>query len=403
MPYLTIDFPETIRKTGVRRENQILSSEMQRSGLFPVVDQGQAFISGYSDDQQRVVYEDLPVVVFGDHTRCVKYIDFPFILGADGTKVLKPREELFDARFFYYALLSLDIPNRGYNRHFSILREMKIPKPERHEQHRIAAVLRLVEMAIEQQDRLFVLTTELRKTLLHRLFTQGLRGEVQKQTDVGPVPLSWRLTPVEQAGDVIYGIQAAVASKLKPLGTKILTNKNITLDGKIDLETLNYFELKTARHHATILKKGDILFNWRSGSKEHVGKTAYFDLEGEYTHSSFILRIRPHDEVTGRFLFYYLTYLRESGFFVKSHSFSINAKFNKSAVNMLPTFLPSKEEREEIIEILDAVEQKLAFSEHRTRLLKEMFRALLHDLMSARVHVADLDLSELETTDVATH
>src|SRR5208337_2694811 len=120
-----------------------------------------------------------------------------------------------------------------------------------------------------------------------------------------------------------------VAANLKPIGTKILTNKNITLDGNITLDAINYFVLRTKRHHETVLKKGDLLFNWRSGSKEHVGKTAYFDLEGEFTHSSFILRIRPHDEVTGRYLFYYLMFLRESGYFLRSQTFSINAKFNK--------------------------------------------------------------------------
>jgi len=96
-----IEFPETIRRTTVGRENQILSADIQATGRFPVVDQGQAFISGYSDAVERVIGDDLPLVIFGDHTRCLKYVDFPFILGADGTKVLKPEEDLFDAKFFY--------------------------------------------------------------------------------------------------------------------------------------------------------------------------------------------------------------------------------------------------------------------------------------------------------------
>ena len=115
-------------------------------------------------------------------------MDFPFILGADGTKVLKPRSDLFDAKFFYFALLSFDIPNRGYNRHFTILRERKVPRPEKDEQRKIAGVLGLVQRAMEQQERLIALTTELKKILLHQLFTHGLRGEPQKQTEIGLVP-----------------------------------------------------------------------------------------------------------------------------------------------------------------------------------------------------------------------
>lgn len=390
----SIEVPTALRKTKIGRENQILSSDIMPLGRFPVVDQGQAFIAGYSDAEGRVIRDELPLVIFGDHTRCVKYVDFPFILGADGTKVLKPKEDLFDTKFFYYALLSLNIPNRGYNRHFTILKERNIPRPEMGEQRKIAAVLSQVQQALEHQERLIALTTELKKTLLHQLFTQGLRGEPQKETEIGLVPESWEERPLEKAGEVVYGIQAAVAANLKPIGTKILTNKNITLDGKIVLDAINYFVLKTKRHQETVLKKGDLLFNWRSGSKEHVGKTAYFDLDGYFVHSSFILRIRPNDEVTGRYLFYYLNFLRESGFFVKKQTFSINAKFNKSAINELPTYLPGKEERREIVVALDAVGKKLDVLRARRYLLEDLFRTLLHHLMTAQIRVNDIQFDD---------
>jgi type I restriction enzyme S subunit len=267
---------------------------------------------------------------------------------------------------------------------------------DRDVQQKIAAVLGLAQRAIEQQERLIALTTELKKALLHKLFTEGLRGEPQKQTEIGAVPESWKQRSLEDAGEVVYGIQAAVASNLKPVGTMILTNKNITLDGKIVLEKLNYFVLKTKRHYEIVLKTGDLLFNWRSGSKEHVGKTAYFDLAGEFVHSSFILRIRPSDKVTGRYLFYYLNFLRESGFFLKKQTFSVNAKFNKSAINELPTYLPGEEERRDIVAALDAVGKKLDTLQVKRGLLENLFRTLLHRLMTAQIRVHDLDLPELE-------
>ena len=273
-----------------------------------------------------------------------------------------------------------------------VLGAKQIPLPPLPEQRKIATVLGLVQRAMEQQERLIALTTELKKALLHQLFTQGLRGEPQKQTEIGPVPKSWEERPLEKAGEVVYGIQAAVASNLKPIGMMILTNKNITLGGKIVLEKINYFVLKTKRHRETVLKKGDLLFNWRSGSKEHVGKTAYFDLAGEFVHSSFILRIRPSDEVTGRYLFYYLNFLRESGFFLKKQTFSVNAKFNKSAINELPTYLPGEEERQEIVDALDAVWRKLDALLAKKRLLEDLFRILLHQLMTAQIRVHDIDV-----------
>ena len=96
---------------------------------------------------------------------------------------------------------------------------------------------------------------------MHKLFTEGTRGEPQKQTEIGPVPESWEVVELGTTGDVVYGIQASVANKLEPIGTRILTNKNITLNGSFNLNKINYFELKTKRHLETILRKGDIQGN----------------------------------------------------------------------------------------------------------------------------------------------
>jgi type I restriction enzyme S subunit len=275
------------------------------------------------------------------------------------------------------------------------LKALQVPTPQFTEQRKIAAILNTVQQAIEQQERLLALTTELKKALLHQLFTHGLRGEPQKQTEIGPVPESWELRALEETGEVVYGIQAAVASNLKPVGTKILTNKNITLDGLIDLEAINYFELKTARHRASVLRNGDLLFNWRSGSKEHVGKTAYFDLDGEFTHSSFILRIRPNDNVTGRYLFYFLNHLRDSAYFVKRQTFAVNAKFNKSAVSHLPVYLPGQTERQQIASALDAVSWKIDVVRRKISALTALFRTLLHLLMTAQIRVHDLNVERI--------
>ena len=334
--------------------------------------------------------------------------DAPFSF-SNFTSAIRVRDtEAFETKFVFYGLLEMyqsgrteDIQRRTTgirNLDFTAYKERaSVPQIPLFEQRKIAGVLGTVQRAIEQQERLLQLTARLRKTLVHQLFTQGIRGEPQKQTEMGLVPESWEERPLENAGDVVYGIQAAVASNLKPVGTMILTNKNITLDGKLVLEKINYFVLKTKRHYETMLKKGDLLFNWRSGSKEHVGKTAYFDLTSEFVHSSFILRIRPSDEITGRYLFYYLNFLRESGFFLKMQTFSINAKFNKSAINELPTYIPGEDERRTIVGTLDAVETKLSFHARKKQALEDLFRTLLHQLMTAQIRVNDLDLSEVET------
>jgi type I restriction enzyme S subunit len=183
----TCAVPDSFVKNKVGRQNQIPAKEIAEVGRFPVVDQGQQFVAGYCDEESKVIDFDLPLIIFGDHTRCFKYVDFPFVLGADGTKVLIPNKKLYDPRFYYFALLALEIPSRGYNRHFTILSERTLPLPPLPEQKKIAHILSTVQRAIEAQERIIQTTTELKKALMHKLFTEGLRNEPQKQTEIGPV------------------------------------------------------------------------------------------------------------------------------------------------------------------------------------------------------------------------
>ena len=87
-------------------KKKVQSKTYLENGELAVVDQGQELIGGYTDDENMTYSGKLPVIVFGDHTRCIKYIDFPFAQGADGVKVLLPKS-FYDVRAFYFALQSI--------------------------------------------------------------------------------------------------------------------------------------------------------------------------------------------------------------------------------------------------------------------------------------------------------
>ena len=127
-----------VAKTVSVREHQILQREIQQEGLFPVVSQSANYIEGYSNQSEKVYKHEMPVIVFGDHTRVVKYIDFDFIIGADGIKVITP---LIDAKYLFYLVLyaSEQIKDRGYGRHFGYLSKFSIPIAPLSEQTRIVA------------------------------------------------------------------------------------------------------------------------------------------------------------------------------------------------------------------------------------------------------------------------
>jgi len=120
------------------RGKRVKQSAYLESGKIPVIDQGQRYIGGYTNDDEMVFEGALPVILFGDHTRSIKYVDKLFAVGAEGIKILKPKD-CFDPKFFYHLLNSLEIPSRGYSRHFQFLNKFYLPIAPLNEQRNIVA------------------------------------------------------------------------------------------------------------------------------------------------------------------------------------------------------------------------------------------------------------------------
>jgi len=122
--YAFVDAVEDISRKGAK----IPKEEYLESGEYPIIDQGQDFIAGYTDKNEGMILET-ETIVFGDHTRCFKYTDFPYFMGADGVKVLKVKIDDLDYRFLLQEFKQMPIPNMGYNRHFRWLKEFKVYVP----------------------------------------------------------------------------------------------------------------------------------------------------------------------------------------------------------------------------------------------------------------------------------
>jgi type I restriction enzyme M protein len=121
-----VDFEDLIE--NVKYTNKIQRSEFLESGEFSIVDQSEKFIAGYWNNEADVFKLEKPIIAFGDHTRIFKYIDFDFVLGADGIKILQPNSKI-DSKFFYNVLQNIEIKSLGYSRHYKELKETKIPLP----------------------------------------------------------------------------------------------------------------------------------------------------------------------------------------------------------------------------------------------------------------------------------
>ena len=109
--------------------NKIPKSQYLKKGKLPIIDQGSDLIGGYIEDISKKQIVDLPIIIFGDHTRRFKYIDFDFVAGADGVKILKVNPEI-DPKFFYYQSFIFKFPNKGYSRHFQYLKKVNFVFPK---------------------------------------------------------------------------------------------------------------------------------------------------------------------------------------------------------------------------------------------------------------------------------
>lgn len=232
------------------KANKVDQKHYQASGDYPIIDQGQDFIAAYIDDKSLVWGEDLPVIIFGDHTRILKYIDFPFVLGADGTKVLKPCDSLWP-KYTYYALQNIDIPSAGYSRHYKYLKEETISFPELPEQKRIVEIL-------DKADRLRRLrryAQELSDTFLQSVLLEMFGDPLEN-------PKSWDFITLD---DVIYSVKDGphVSPEYTQSGIPFLSTRNIRR-GEVFWEDLKYISLDDANRQ------------WkREGSKPEIGDILY--------------------------------------------------------------------------------------------------------------------------------
>ena len=137
--------------TKLKAKPKIRKDAYLENGTFPCVDQGQSFIGGFTNDKQAIYSDALPLIVFGDHTRALKFIDFSFARGADGTQLLLSNNERLSQECFYLALREIDLSNYFYARHFKFLKEQEIVLPSQKVGEQFT---RLVEPTFEQMSKL---------------------------------------------------------------------------------------------------------------------------------------------------------------------------------------------------------------------------------------------------------
>lgn len=192
-----IPFGEVIEDAS-RGNGKVPQSSYLMEGEFPVVDQGQKLIAGFSNDMEMLCKVPAPVIVFGDHTRALKYIDFPFVVGADGVKVLRVRDG-WEPKYVFHYLRSHPIPSAGYSRHYKFLKHLEVPRRSLHEQQRIAVILDKADsLRARRREALVQL-----ETLLQSIFFQNFGDPIDNPRALPSRTLGeW----VHASAPITYGI-----------------------------------------------------------------------------------------------------------------------------------------------------------------------------------------------------
>ena len=358
-------------------------SEYKDTGLVPVVDQGRDEVAGYWDDESDAYHPETPIIIFGDHTRSLKLIDFPFVLGADGTKPLTPSDESWNPQYLFYALKALEIPSRGYNRHFNALKEQKIVKPPLPDQLRIAAILSLAERAVVRSELVVDALLAAKRSIQHCLFDSG-------PPEVDSPDWNPRHWPEKQIDDMCERIKAGgTPSRSNP----DFWNGNVPFV-KIEDITRSTGLLEYTEEYLTqagldscsawIVEPGNVLVSIYAT----IGATAVPTLPVATNQA--ILGLVPKPDVASNFLRHALEH--HAGDMTRLNVQSTQKNLSKQLVASYAFPLPSTAVQEQIASVLDACDRRLRAERRYLDTLGTVFQSLAHKLMSN--DEADLDSAE---------
>jgi type I restriction enzyme S subunit len=369
-------------------------------GRFPVIDQGQNDIAGYWDREEDVYSGHLPVIIFGDHTRIFKYVDCPFVCGADGTKVFMPDTDKFNPKYLFFSLSILDIPSRGYNRHYPLLKQQKIPCPPLLEQENIATVLSVVQEAKEKTEGVIRATKELKKSLMKHLFTYGpvsvkeAERVTVKETEIGFVPEHW---PIGTIADVEELVQYGTSDKCETYneGFPVLRIPNV-IDEVIKPDELKYLTCSSKEAERYLLQDGDLLFVRTNGAKDNIGRCAVYVGEPDKAlFASYIIRVRLDTEnVIPQFAQLFLQSQAGRTSIIGRASKAADGKYNinSQTVRGTPIPLPPIAEQEKILSVISTLTEKLQAEKSKKAALDTLFKTLLDHLMTGKIRVKEINL-----------
>lgn len=272
------------------KPNQVQTSEYHTGTKYPIISQEDKMVSGYCDDSSLLYHIEKPIVIFGDHTRVLKYVDFDFVVGADGVKILIPKDFL-RAKFLLYYLRWYNVPSLGYSRHYKLLKEINIPVPPLSEQQRIVNELDLLSSIIEKKKAQLKEYDQLAQSIFFDMFGDPVSNEK-----------GWE---VKKLGEVCaQKTKIARASKSFTSNSPIeyIDISSIDKNSKTITTTTSYIFCDAPSRAQQIVEYGDILISLVRPNLQNIAIVLYN--KDNLVGSSGFCVIRPKQLTIKEYLFY---------------------------------------------------------------------------------------------------
>ncbi|MFN3021348.1 restriction endonuclease subunit S [Chryseobacterium sp. TY3] len=348
---------------------KIQTKDYSSEGKYPIVDQGKHKICGYSNEEEYLI-NDIPLVMFGDHTKEIKYLDFNFLVGADGTKLLKSKslttEFLFQTLVYYRDSL----PDLGYSRYFTELKNIDIKIPPLPEQHKIAEVLSTWDKAIQDTDAIIKKLEARNKALATSLLTGESRIEAFKNSpsaklEIKDVAKEISLKNKEDHNYTVFSCTKynGLVPSLEYFGKKIYSD---------NLKTYKIIKRNQFAYATNHIEEGSMGIL----EKEDIGL-----ISPMYTIFEF------NENVNLDYIFKML----KSDFYINEYKRRMEGSIDRrgglrwSAFAQIKINLPSIEEQNAIAEILNTANQEVKQYQQKLEALKLQKKGLMQQLLTGKV------------------
>ena len=321
---LAIDCFDQISTTN----SKVKSKDCSPEGLYPVIDQGQNYISGYINDDSKVIKVDSPICIFGDHTRIVKWVTDDFVPGADGTKLLQPKA-FIHPRYAYYSLCALNIPDKGYSRHFKYFKELEINLPGRLEQKIIAEKLDTLLAQVDSTKARLKQIPQILKRFRQAVLAAAASGRLtnkwrenytqkeeinliaskykptdslfkQAKLSLPEIPQSWYAVPSAHLIGYVTSGSRGWANYYSTEGALFLRMSNVRYNTtKLDLQDLQFVNLPSqVEGKRSLVQIDDLIISLTAD----VGRVARIDKDlGEAYINQHLALLRPNNNINSEF------------------------------------------------------------------------------------------------------